>query len=217
VDNPLRDVDLYALTSEEHSLGRSNLDVVQAMLDAGVKLVQYREKKKTPVQKLQECEIIRALTSRYGALFVVNDDVALAQVVDADGVHVGQDDLPVPAIRKLLGSGKIIGLSTQTRQEAVDALSLGVDYIGVGPIYATRTKEDACAPVGLDLLTWVLQNVALPVVAIGGIKESNIAEVVRHGARCMAMVSEIVSKPDIGHQVRMLRRIMHTALQEAQQ
>lgn len=217
MDNPLRDVDLYALTSERHSLGRSNLDVVQAMLDAGVTLVQYREKKKTPVQKLRECEVIRELTRRYGALFVVNDDVALAQIVDADGVHVGQDDLPPPAIRKLLGPGKIIGLSTQTRQEALDALSLGVDYIGVGPIYATRTKEDACAPVGLDFLSWVLQNIALPVVAIGGIKESNIAEVVRHGARCVAVVSGIVSKPDIGHQIRTLRRIMHTVPQKAPQ
>lgn len=217
MDNPLRDVDLYALTSEEHSLGRSNLDVVQAMLDAGVTLVQYREKKKTSVQKLRECEIIRELTRRYGALFVVNDDVALAQIVDADGVHVGQDDFPAPVIRKLLGPGKIIGLSTQTRQEALDALSLGVDYIGVGPIYTTRTKEDACAPVGLDFLTWVLQNIALPVVAIGGIKESNIAKVVRHGARCVAVVSEIVSKPDIGHQIRTLRRIMHAAQQKAPQ
>ncbi len=216
MDNPLRDVDLYALTSQEHSLGRSNVDVVRAMLDAGVKLVQYREKKKASAQKLRECETIRELTSRFGATFLVNDDVAVAQIVDADGVHVGQDDLPVPAIRKLLGPDKIIGLSTQTRQEARDAIGLGADYIGVGPIYATRTKADACAPVGLKLLAWVLQNVPIPVVAIGGINEHNINEVVRQGARCVAMVTEIVGNPDIAKQIRSLRQRMHAAMQEAQ-
>jgi thiamine-phosphate pyrophosphorylase len=103
MNNPLRDIDLYCLTSEEHSLGRSNLEVVRAMLDAGIKLIQYREKDKPGRVKLEECAAIRELTRKAGALFLVNDDVAVAQAVDADGVHVGQDDLPVPVVRRLLG------------------------------------------------------------------------------------------------------------------
>jgi thiamine-phosphate pyrophosphorylase len=211
MNNPLREIDLYCLTSEEHSLGRSNLEVVRNMLDAGVRLVQYREKNKPVAEKLRECEIIRELTHRANALFLVNDDVAVAQAVDADGVHVGQDDLPVPVVRRLLGPGKIIGLSTCSPEQARAAIAVGADYIGVGPIFATRTKKDACAPVGLAYLEWVVQHLSLPFVVIGGIKRHNIMEVVRRGATCVAMITEIVGKPDIKAQIRALRRAMQDA------
>lgn len=206
MNNPLQNIDLYCLTSQEHSLGRANLDVVRAMLDAGVKLVQYREKNKPTAEKLKECETLREMTRRAGALFLVNDDIAVAQLVDADGVHVGQDDLPVPAVRNLLGPNKIIGLSTHSPEQARAAVLVGADYIGVGPIFATQTKKNVCAPVGFAYLEWVVANLDIPFVAIGGIKQNNIAAVVKRGARCVAMVTEIVSQPDIGATIQALRR-----------
>jgi thiamine-phosphate pyrophosphorylase len=209
--NPLAQVDLYGLTSEEHSMGRSNLDVVRDMLHAGIRLVQYREKDKTGAQKWRECAAIREMTREAGALFLVNDDVAVAQAVDADGVHVGQDDMPVHVVRRLLGPDKIIGLSTHCPQEATAAITAGADYIGVGPIYATQTKKDVCAPVGLDYLKWIKANTAIPFVVIGGIKADNIAHVVRHGATCVAMITEIVSAPDIPVRIQQLRQTMQEA------
>lgn len=204
----LEGIDLYCLTGEEYSLGRSNVDVVRAMLDAGVRLVQYREKDKKAGEKLRECVAIRELTRKAGATFIVNDDVAIAMLVDADGVHVGQEDLPVPEVRKLVGPGKIIGLSTHCPDEARAAIAAGADYIGVGPIHATTTKKDVCAPVGLEYLDWVVANTDIPFVAIGGIKEHNIAEVVRRGASCVAMVTEIVGAENIAERVASLRTAM---------
>lgn len=212
MNNPLAHVDLYGLTSEEHSMGRSNLDVVRDMLRAGVKLVQYREKEKTGAQKWRECAAIREMTREANALFLVNDDVAVAQAVDADGVHVGQDDLPVPVVRRLLGPDKIIGLSTHCPPEATAAITAGADYIGVGPIFETRTKKDVCAPVGLEYLEWVKANTAIPFVVIGGIKADNMAQVVRRGATCVAMITEIVSAPDIPARIDHLRRTMQEAV-----
>ncbi len=211
MNNPLQDIDIYCLTSQEHSLGRSNLDVVRAMLDAGIRLIQYREKDKPGRVKLEECAALRELTRQAGALFLVNDDVAVAQAVDADGVHVGQDDLPVPVVRRLLGPGKIIGLSTHSPDQAQAAVAAGADYIGVGPIFATKTKKDVCAPVGLEYLAWVTANLSIPFVAIGGIKERNIREVVRRGAACVAMITEIVGNQDISGQIQTLRKAMQEA------
>lgn len=208
VNNPLHAVDLYCLTSEEHSLGRTNPEVVQAMLDADVKLIQYREKDKHSGEKLRECQVIREMTRKAGALFLVNDDVAVAQAVDADGVHVGQDDLPVPVVRRLIGPDKIIGLSTHCPEQARAAVEAGADYIGVGPIFATKTKKDVCAPVGLEYLEWVAANLTIPFVVIGGIKARNIAEVIRRGASCVAMITEIVGHQDIAGQIRILRQAM---------
>ncbi|PTN38925.1 thiamine phosphate synthase [Desulfonatronum sp. SC1] len=214
MSNPLHNIDLYCLTSEEHSLGRSNLEVVRAMLDAGIKLIQYREKDKPGRVKLEECSAIRKLTREAGALFLVNDDVAVAQAVDADGVHVGQDDLPVPVVRRLIGPDKIIGLSTHSPDQARAAATAGADYIGVGPIFATKTKKDVCAPVGLEYLEWVTANLSIPFVVIGGIKEHNIGEVIHRGASCVAMITEIVAKPDIAGQIRALRNAMNNTIKE---
>ena len=203
--------DLYALTAEELSKGRSNIEVVTAMLKAGIRLVQYREKEKSQKAKLAECMEIRRLTKEAGARFIVNDDVAIAIIVGADGVHVGQDDLPVPEIRKLVGPNMAIGLSTHSPEQARAAVEAGADYIGVGPIFATRTKKDVCEPVGFDYLDHVVRNIDLPFVAIGGIKAHNIEEVARHGASCIAMVSEIVGADDIEGSILNLREKMASA------
>lgn len=199
------DTDIYALTDEGLSAGRSTIEVADAMLRAGIKLLQYREKDKKGGAMLEECLQLRRMTRDAGCTFIVNDHVDIAMLVDADGVHVGQEDLPIEDVRRLVGPDKIIGLSTHSPAECRDAIARGADYIGVGPIFATQTKKDVCAPVGYEYLDYVVQNHHIPFVAIGGIKLHNIGDVVRHGASCCALVSEIVGAADIAETVRQLR------------
>ncbi|WP_073239079.1 thiamine phosphate synthase [Desulforamulus putei] len=199
---------IYGITAEEYSRGRDNIQVVQDMLAAGIRIIQYREKEKKAREKYLECIKIRELTRQAGATFIVNDNIDLALIVDADGVHIGQDDLPPEKVRELVGEERIIGLSTHSPAQARAALAAGVDYIGVGPIFATRTKKDVCDPVGLAYLEYVVKNIDLPFVAIGGIKEHNIRQVTARGARCVALVTEIVGAADIVAKVAALRQEM---------
>ncbi|GFK92673.1 Thiamine-phosphate synthase [Fundidesulfovibrio magnetotacticus] len=196
---------IYAILSEEHSLGRSNLEVAESILKAGVRVLQYREKNKKAGAMLEECLALRELTRAHGATFIVNDHVDLALLCHADGVHVGQEDLPPAAVRRLLGPERIVGLSTHGPSQARAAQSSGVvDYIGVGPIFATKTKKDVCDPVGLDYLRYVVEKIELPFVAIGGVKEHNIAQVRACGARMVCLVTEIVGAEDVESRVRSL-------------
>ena len=200
---------IYAILSEEHSLGRSNPEVAGKLLESGVRVIQYREKDKKAGAMLEDCLAIRDMTRRAGATFIVNDHVDLAILADADGVHLGQEDLPPHAVRRLLGPEKIIGLSTHGPGQARAAQSSGaVDYIGVGPIFATATKKDVCEPVGLEYLRYVIEKIELPFVAIGGIKEHNVAQVRECGARTICMVTEIVGAEDIPARVRSLLAAM---------
>ncbi len=201
--------DIYALTDSNLSLGRSVEEVAKALLLAGVKILQYREKKLKGADMLRECKLLRAMTLEAGACFIVNDHIDIAMLVDADGVHVGQEDLPLPEVRKLVGSQKIIGLSTHNPEQAREAVRLGADYIGVGPIFATKTKEDVVAPVGYAYLDFVAAHINIPFVAIGGIKRHNIAEVKGHGGACCALVSELVGAEDIAKRVAEVRSAMH--------
>lgn len=199
---------LYGLTAEKFSLGRSNEEVVRAMLAGGIRIIQYREKAKKMGRKYEECLRLRAMTRAAGAAFIINDDIDLALLVGADGVHVGQEDLPVAAVRTLVGENTAIGLSTHAPEEARAAAAQGADYIGVGPIFQTATKKDVCAPVGLEYLDFVAGGIDLPFVAIGGIKEHNLAEVVAHGARCAALVTEITEARDIPGKIAALNDIL---------
>jgi thiamine-phosphate pyrophosphorylase len=201
---------IYGITAEKFSGGRSNLDIVEQMVESGLGIIQYREKRphKSYREILEECRAIRELTRQHGVLFIVNDYVDIALLVQADGVHVGQDDLPAEAVRSLLGPDKIIGLSTHSPEQAHAAELLGVDYIGVGPIYATQTKEDVCAPVGLEYLEYVVEHIQLPFVAIGGIKEHNIAEVAGRGAKTICLVTDIVGADNIPDKIERLSKRM---------
>lgn len=211
VTGSIRAGGLYGLTAEKFSLGRGNEEVVRAMLDEGIRIIQYREKTKKMGRKYEECLRLRAMTREVGAALIINDDIDLALLVGADGVHVGQEDLPVAAVRALVGENTAIGLSTHAPAEARAAVADGADYIGVGPIFATATKEDVCAPVGLGYLDFVAAQVDLPFVAIGGIKEHNLAEVVAHGARCAALVTEITAAPDLRGKIAALTGILRSA------
>lgn len=213
MDNILQ-ADLYGITAEEYSLGRSNIQVVGLLIESGIKVIQYREKEKSMRQKYEECLAIRKMTEEAGVTFIVNDHVDLALLVGADGVHLGQDDLPLEQVRRLTAEKLIIGLSTHAPAQAVSALRAQVDYIGVGPIYSTKTKKDVCAPVGLGYLDYVVKNVKLPFVAIGGIKEHNAAEVCGRGAKCLALVTELVGAADISQKVRALRVVIKSTLEK---
>ena len=208
---PIPVAGLYCITGEEFSRGRTNVQVVGEMIAAGVRIIQYREKDKQPRRKYRECLEIRKMTAAGGVVFIVNDDAALALAVDADGVHIGQDDLPLEKVREMVGEGMIIGVSTHAPAQAAEAIATGADYIGVGPLYSTRTKKDVCAPVGLSYLDYVVQNCPLPFVAIGGIKEHNIEEVASHGARLICTVTEILSADDIGEKIQRLKGIIERA------
>lgn len=208
------DTDLYCLTAEEHSKGRSNLEVVRAMIEAGVKVIQYREKEKKLLHKYEECQQIRKMTRAAGVTLIINDDLDIALLVQADGVHIGQEDLPIEKVRELVGEQMIIGLSTHSPQQAQAAIARGADYIGVGPIYKTFTKKDVCDPVGLDYLEYAVKNVNIPFVAIGGIKEHNVLEVASRGAKCIAMVTEIVGAPDIKEKIADIRRKINEDLHD---
>ena len=205
---PVLPAGIYALTSELHSLGRNNLEVAGEILAAGVPILQYREKGKKVRVMYEECLVLRAMTQQVGALFIINDHLDLALAVSADGVHIGQDDLPLSKVRELVGPDLLIGVSTHSPAQAQAAVKDGADYIGVGPLFATHTKIDVCDPVGVEYLDYVVKNLKIPFVAIGGIKEHNLAEVVKAGARTVALVTEIVGSPDILGKIKRLRRIM---------
>ncbi len=202
--------DLYGLTASEFSRGRSNPETAALMIEAGIKVIQYREKELTLRRMYEECLAIREMTRKAGVTFIVNDHIDIALLVEADGVHIGQDDLPPEQVRKLIGENLILGLSTHSPEQAQAAVQCGVvDYIGVGPIFSTQTKKHVCAPVGLNYLDYVVQNISLPFVAIGGIKAHNIAEVKKHGFHTIALVSEIVGAVDIPLKVTEIRELLN--------
>ncbi len=201
---------LYGITGDDFSRGRTGAEVVRQLLAAGVRVIQYREKDKPARHMYEECQVLRALTREAGATFIVNDRVDLALAVEADGVHVGQNDLPPARVRELVGPAMVIGFSTHTAEQSREAEKMAgvVDYIGVGPVFATGTKKDASAPVGLTLIEYVAKNIALPFVAIGGINEGNIGEVRRRGAATIALVSDLVGAADIAAKAAALNAVL---------
>lgn len=208
------DHSLYCIITEKYCNGRTSVETAKELIKAGVKIIQYREKDKSNKEKYEDCLKIRELTRNAAVSFIVNDDVDMAVAVKADGVHVGQKDMPVAMVRELCGNNMIIGLSTHSPEQALEAVKRGVDYIGVGPIFPTKTKENVCGAVGLEYLDFVAQNIHIPFVAIGGIKCRNIKDVIRRGAQCIAPVTEIISAPDIVNRVFEIRKIIKVHLNE---
>jgi thiamine-phosphate pyrophosphorylase len=178
---------LYLVTSPSENL----LTVVEAALQAGLNLVQYRHKDADDMVKLAEAYKLCQLCHAYGALFIVNDRLDIALAVNADGVHLGQKDLPIGIARQILGSQKIIGKSTTNPQEMEKAIAEGADYLGVGPVYETPTKAGKAA-AGLEYVRYARNNATVPWFAIGGIDTNNIIEVLKAGANRVAVVRVIM-------------------------
>ncbi len=182
-----------------------NISDVKCALKAKVEVVQYREKNKSTREAFEEALQIRNICK--DALFLVNDRLDLAMAVGADGVHLGEADLPYAAARKLLGPGKIIGLTVHTLEQAIEAKRLGAHYIGVSPIFRTDTKQDAGRPVGVELIRKIKERTSLPVVAIGGIDLFNASKVIAAGADGLCAISAVVTKQDVRREIEKFQKL----------
>lgn len=187
---------LYAVT-DRHWLGEETLyDQVKKALDGGATFVQLREKNLDREVFLAEAKEIQKLCKEYGVPFVVNDEVSIAKDIDADGVHVGQSDMEAMDVRKILGPDKIIGVSAQTVEQAIIAEKHGADYLGVGAVFTTGSKDDA-DDVSHETLKAICEAMSIPVIAIGGITKDNVAELAGSGICGVAVISAIFGQKDI--------------------
>ncbi len=196
----------YFITDGALSAAGIMSDVEKAVA-AGVAVVQYRNKTADTRRLYDEARRIRQLCAGTGTRLVINDRIDIALAVDADGVHIGNEDMPYGEARRILGAGTIIGVTVHDLAEAVAAAGAGADYLGVSPIYATGTKTDAGAPCGVETLAAIRRACAVPLVAIGGIGIDNVEEVIRAGADMVCAISAVVVKPDVtGEIVRFQRK-----------
>jgi thiamine-phosphate pyrophosphorylase len=187
---------LYAIIDTQALKGRSHIEAATQAIRGGARVVQLRDKLLSKKELLPIAQELRKLCVEHTVLFIMNDYLDLALASDADGLHLGQDDLPIKVARKLLPMGKILGCSTKTVDQAVAAQAEGADYIAVGSIYPTSSKETAKV-VGLGRLREIRQQVNLPLVAIGGINKDNVREVVTAGADSVAIISAILQAENI--------------------
>lgn len=192
----MKEFRLYAITGEQFHPGRGLIEVMEQAIWGGVDIIQLRDKKGSREELLDKAKALRTLTRKYGVRFIVNDHIDIALEAEADGVHLGQGDLPLLEARRLAGD-KIIGISTHSLEEALLAQKQGADYIGVGPVFATKTKEDVVAPVTVQYVRQASEHIHIPFVAIGGIKLQNVDEVIAAGATRICAVSEIVGSADV--------------------
>jgi thiamine-phosphate pyrophosphorylase len=188
---------LCVITDATLAPGRDHVAIASAALAGGADMIQLRDKTGDLRALLPQARAIQALCRSLGAVFIVNDRLDLALAAGADGAHVGQEDLPAEAARALLPPGRILGVSTHSREQAEAAREGGADYIGFGPMFPTGTKDTGYTPRGLDALRAIRAAVSLPILAIGGITLENVAEVIGAGATAPAVISAIVAAPDI--------------------
>jgi thiamine-phosphate pyrophosphorylase len=189
---------LHMLTDRELSRGRDTLTVARAAIDGGVTIIQLRDKRASTKMLVEQGLALRVLTRERGVLLIVNDRIDVALAVDADGVHIGQDDdMPVGLARQLLGPQRILGISAGNLQEAAAAMQADPDYLSVGPIYTTRAKPDAGPSIGTQLISELARRYTIPLIGIGGIGAGNAAEVIQAGAIGVAVITAIVGAEDI--------------------
>lgn len=198
-------VDIYPVTCERLSAGRSDLDVLDGVIKGGARIIQLREKDLSEGDYYRLAERFRERTARAGVLLIINDRVDVAIAVGADGVHLGQDDFPIPAARRI-APDLLIGASSHNLEEALCAQEEGADYVNIGPIFPTGTKEGVEHFLGPEAIREIVPHLQIPFTVMGGIKESNIGEVLAAGARKVAVVTAITQAPDIAGAVRSLRK-----------
>lgn len=201
------DWSVCVITDHRTAGDRPLLDVVRAALAGGATMVQFREKAASTRAMVELGHALHDLTRAAGVPLIVNDRIDVALAINAEGVHVGQDDMPAPIARQIIGADRILGVSAETVAAAQQAETAGADYLGVGPIYATPSKADASAPIGLVGLGTILQATSLPTLAIGGITHANAAAVLQAGVAGLAIISAVIGAPDpeaAAHQFRSL-------------
>jgi len=197
--------DLYVLTDVTLVPGRAHADIVRAALAGGADAVQIRDKATTAQNLSRVVAECQPLARKFGAALFVNDRVDVALVTGADGAHVGPEDLPARAARKLLKAPALLGVSVGTLEEAKKAARDGADYIGVGPIFGSRTKTDAGPALGIEPLLAIVRAVSIPVVAIGGIGHENVAAVAGTGAAGAAVIAAVVTASDMAAAARAIK------------
>lgn len=188
---------IYAITDTVVS-GLSHFAQVERLISGGVKLIQLREKRASPRNFFEAAKPVIKFAHEHGAMVLINDRVDVALALKANGVHLGQDDLPPEQARRILGPEAVIGLSTHSIEQARAAITLPIDYIAIGPIFTTFTKDLLDPIVGLETITAVKQEIGpLPLIAIGGIETENIADVLAAGADSVALISALISEADL--------------------
>jgi thiamine-phosphate pyrophosphorylase len=205
------DYSLYLVTDRGLARGRSNLEIVTAAVDGGVTIVQLREKDCPTLELIEQAQSIKAYLKARNVPLIINDRVDIAQAVKADGVHLGQTDMPLEAAKRILGAEMIIGISAESIEDALAAEKGGADYLGVSPIYATPTKTDTAPALGLKGLRDIRKAVKLPLVGIGGLNRDNAADVIRNGSDGVAVVSAIVAADDPEAAARELKQVIKKA------
>ncbi len=201
----LTNIHLYCFSPGSFLKGRDPIEIVSAQIRGGADVIQLREKDMSRRAKLELGMKLRELTKSEGVLFIVNDDIDLAIILDADGVHLGQEDIPIRFARPLMEK-KIIGISTHSLEQVEMAIEEGADYIGIGPVFETATKSDREPLIGLDFLSRMKHVCPIPYVAIGGIGKDTIGSLVEAGCHRAAVISDIMLAPDIEKRCDELRR-----------
>jgi len=205
----LMDIDFYLVTDSGLSK-KGTLSDVQDAVVSGCKIVQYREKKKSTKEMIAEALQIKAICGD-DAIFLVNDRIDVALAVDADGVHIGQEDMPIDIARAILGADKIIGLTVHNISEAIEAERSGADYVGLSPIFDTATKSDAGTGIGTERIKDVKNAINIPVVAIGGINKQNCRSVIENGADSLVAISAVVCSDDVKRETQELIAVIKSA------
>ncbi|MDD5583488.1 MAG: thiamine phosphate synthase [Candidatus Omnitrophica bacterium] len=195
----------YYFITDERLSAAGTLRNVKDALSAGVKVIQYRNKGALSRTLYEEALALRRICKK--AALLINDRIDIALAVNADGVHIGQDDMPFAVARSLLGKNKIIGITVHDLRQALIALRQGADYLGVSPIFTTGTKVDAGQPVGISLIERIREHGEIPIVAIGGINLSNAQSVIRAGADSICAISAVVTKKDIKGEIKKFQRL----------
>jgi thiamine-phosphate pyrophosphorylase len=207
--NP-RDLLLYLCTDRLLARGRPLAAVVEAAIAGGVTMVQLREKEASSREFYETALEVQAVTRRHKVPLVIDDRLDIALAVGAEGLHIGQSDLPLPAARRLAGKDMFIGVSASTVEEALEAERNGADYLGAGAVYPTGTKADAGEAIGLERFGEICAAVKIPVAGIGGVNAENAGAVMKAGAAGIAVISAILSQSDIQTAARELRTILDT-------
>ncbi|MCX6680380.1 MAG: thiamine phosphate synthase [Methanothrix sp.] len=196
----------YFITDSKLSRAGNENDVLQAVA-CGVEVIQYRNKNRETRQMYEEAVRLREICRDSDSIFLINDRVDIALATDADGVHLGQSDMPCLAARKLLGQERIIGVTVHNLAEALQAENMGADYLGVSPIFQTATKLDAGKPAGIRLIEEIRGHVDIPLIAIGGINHCNASEVVSAGADGLCAISCVVAKENVMDEIKKFQEI----------
>lgn len=196
---------LYLVTDEELLQGKDLYATVEAAVRGGVTMVQLREKESSTRDFVERAARLKQVLAPYHVPLIINDRVDVALAVDADGVHVGQSDMPYPLVKRLLPPGKIIGLSVESREQVLEANAYDVDYIAASPVFATATKTNTLIEWGLEGLSWIKSVSRHPLVAIGGINKGNAEAIFQAGADGIAVVSAIIAATDPEMAARMLK------------